>query len=67
MKYVFIYRPPLLEVLDDDPFEHLRSHPAIPYPFRIYDDDRTLRAYAEARRFTALYAGGAEKKILSVK
>ena len=48
-------------MLDDDSLKQLRRYSVIPDSFRIYDDDRTLGADAEAGSFSALHAPGSEE------
>ena len=59
--------PSLPQMLLDDPFKKGRSHLAVPYPFRVHDDDRPAAAHAEARRFAALDAGGAEEQSFTLE
>src|SRR5438045_9276043 len=53
MKSVFVYRPSLLEMLDDDAFQQFRRHPRIPDALGIHDYDWSITADAEAWRLAA--------------
>ena len=67
MKNGLVDRIPLFEMLDHDALQQFRRHSRIPNTFRVYDHNRSITAYAEARRLTALHATRAEEKILSLE
>src|SRR5436190_4240922 len=54
-------------MLDDDAFEKLRGHAAIPDTLRIHHDDRATGAHAEARRLAAFHAMRPEQKALALQ
>ena len=62
VKYRFVHDPAFLEVLAHDPLEERGIHVRVPDPLRIYHDDRTIGAHAEAGRLTALHPLRAEEK-----
>jgi len=59
-----INRFSVLEVLDDDSLQQRGGDLGVPNALRIYDDDRSVAAYAKARRLTALCALRAKEQIL---
>jgi hypothetical protein len=67
VKYRLLYDSPVLEVLDNDPFEELRRDPRVPHAFRIDNHDGTSCAYAEARGFAALYSLRSEEKSFALE
>ena len=54
-------------MLDDDPFQQRRCHPAVPHALRIHDDDRSAGANAKTRRLTTLHARGPEQQPLALE
>ena len=62
-----INRVSMLEMLYHDALQQVRGHAGIPDAIRIHDDDGPCRADAEAWRFAALDALGAEEKILALE
>ena len=59
--------PPLPQMLDHDPFKESGCDLAVPYAVRVHDDDGPAAAHAEARRFTALDAAGAEQQSFTLE
>jgi hypothetical protein len=55
------------QVLDHDPFEERRCHPAIPNALWIDHYDRTTGAHAEAWSLATLNALGAEQESLPLQ
>jgi hypothetical protein len=61
------YRPPTLQVLDNDPLEEIRRHPCIPDPVGVNDDDRSITAHAEAWCLAALDPCRSEQQVFTLK
>jgi len=59
--------PTVAKVLDDDPLEERRGHRSVPDPVRVYDDDRTTGADAEARGLSALDALRPEEEAFALQ
>ena len=62
MKHSLFDRPAALEMLDHDSLQQFRGDGLVPHAFWIHDDDRAFGADAEAWRFAALHARGAEEQ-----
>src|SRR5437868_3207925 len=67
MKNVFVYRPSLLEMLDDNAFQQFRRHPRIPNALGIHDYDWSITADAEAWRLAALHTLRAKQQIFALQ
>lgn len=63
----FVDDPSPAEMLDNDPLEERRADGAIPYTLRIDHHDRPAPAHAEAWRFAALDARGAEQQSFTLE
>lgn len=57
----------LLQMLDHNSFEQLRSHPSVPDALGIYDEDRPSPADTQAGCLTTLDPGRAEQEALPLK
>src|SRR3954467_9851711 len=67
MKYVIVYRLPMLQVLDHDALEERRRDAGVPHALRINDDDWPVAADAETRRFAAFHSLRAEQQIFPLQ
>jgi thiosulfate/3-mercaptopyruvate sulfurtransferase len=67
MKNGFFDRPIVLEMLDDDAPQQIRSHLRVPDPFGIDHYDRPVAANAEAGSLAALDAMRAEEQALALQ
>ena len=67
MKNRVFYGSAVLQMLDDNSLEQMRSDVRVPDSLGVNDDDRTAAADAEARRFASLHAIRPEEEILAVQ
>ena len=57
----------LFEVLDDDSLQKRRGDSVVPDALGIYNDNWSVRAYSQARRFAPLHAVRAEQQIFPLQ
>lgn len=57
----------VLQMLDNDSLEKLRSHSPVPHTFGIHHNDGTSSTNAETRRLSALYPAGTKEEILTLE
>jgi hypothetical protein len=67
MKYSFLDDVAVAQMLHDDPFEERGRDAGIPDALRIYDDDRSAVAHAEARGLTAFHAPWPEQETFTLQ
>ncbi len=67
MKNRLFYRPPILQVLDDDSLEQGHCDIGVPDTFWVHDDDRPVAADAKAGSLTPLHTRGSEQQVLTLQ
>jgi hypothetical protein len=67
VKYCLINWFSLFEVFNNDSLQERRCNLGIPDAFRVYDDDRSVAAHAEAWCLASLHPSRAEEQIFSLQ
>jgi hypothetical protein len=62
MEHSIVDYPADLQMLHDDALQKIGRHSGVPNTLGIHDDDRSVRAHAEARRLPTLYTVRSKEK-----